>query len=171
MIDPQREGSAAVPNQWSGVTIDCVDPVRMSTFWGHLLGIEPSYEHGDDPGWAPWWSPTTCWSTRWARVGASRRRSTSLAASARAPCRRRQPGCAAVSAVRKPVRPLTVPAVASPARRCAFSHCRYSSYARNVCNTKVASSSIHAPGRGYRRRLHGSEFPHQCSRPARENSP
>ncbi len=52
MIDPQREGSAAVPNQWSGVTIDCVDPVRMSTFWGQLLGIEPSYEHGDDPGWA-----------------------------------------------------------------------------------------------------------------------
>ncbi|MFL0242389.1 VOC family protein [Mycolicibacterium sp. NCC-Tsukiji] len=34
------------------MTIDCVDPVRMSTFWGQLLGIEPSYEHGDDPGWA-----------------------------------------------------------------------------------------------------------------------
>jgi predicted enzyme related to lactoylglutathione lyase len=52
MIDPKREVRAAVPNQWSGVTIDCVDPVRMSTFWGHLLGIEPSYEHGDDPNWA-----------------------------------------------------------------------------------------------------------------------
>jgi len=24
----------------------------MSTFWGQLLGIEPSYEHGDDPDWA-----------------------------------------------------------------------------------------------------------------------
>ncbi|MCT7367137.1 glyoxalase [Mycolicibacterium llatzerense] len=52
MIDRHREGRVAVPNQWSGVTIDCVDPVVMSTFWGQLLGIEPSYEHGDDPGWA-----------------------------------------------------------------------------------------------------------------------
>ncbi|OBG89343.1 glyoxalase [Mycobacterium sp. NS-7484] len=39
-------------NHWSAVTIDCLDPVRMSTFWGQLLAIEPSHEHGDDPGWA-----------------------------------------------------------------------------------------------------------------------
>lgn len=39
-------------NRWSGVTIDCADPLRMSQFWGALLGIEPSREHGDDPGWA-----------------------------------------------------------------------------------------------------------------------
>jgi hypothetical protein len=39
-------------NHWSGVTIDCIDPIRMSIFWGLLLGIEPSNEHGDDPGWA-----------------------------------------------------------------------------------------------------------------------
>lgn len=39
-------------NRWSGVTIDCIDPVGMSTFWGLLLGIEPSNEHGDDPDWA-----------------------------------------------------------------------------------------------------------------------
>lgn len=38
--------------RWSGVTIDCVDPIRMATFWGLLLGIEPSNEHGADPGWA-----------------------------------------------------------------------------------------------------------------------
>ncbi|WP_418003254.1 VOC family protein [Mycobacterium sp. PDNC021] len=34
------------------MTIDCVDPIRMATFWGLLLGIDPSNEHGDDPGWA-----------------------------------------------------------------------------------------------------------------------
>ena len=39
-------------NRWSGVTIDCVDPIRMSTFWGTLLDIAPSREHGDDPNWA-----------------------------------------------------------------------------------------------------------------------
>ena len=39
-------------NHWSGVTIDCIDPIRMSQFWGLLLGFEPSNEHGDDPGWA-----------------------------------------------------------------------------------------------------------------------
>lgn len=39
-------------NHWSGVTIDCADPIRMSKFWGLLLGIEPSNEHGEDRGWA-----------------------------------------------------------------------------------------------------------------------
>ena len=39
-------------NHWSGLTIDCLDPRRMSRFWGQLLGIEPSNEHGDDPRWA-----------------------------------------------------------------------------------------------------------------------
>lgn len=39
-------------SRWSGVPIDCADPVRMSRFWGLLLGIEPSNEHGDNPGWA-----------------------------------------------------------------------------------------------------------------------
>lgn len=39
-------------NHWSGVTIDCLDPIRMSTFWGMLLGMAVSNEHGDDPGWA-----------------------------------------------------------------------------------------------------------------------
>ena len=39
-------------NRWSGVTIDCLDPVRMSTFWAALLGIPTSSEHGDDPNWA-----------------------------------------------------------------------------------------------------------------------
>lgn len=39
-------------NRWSGVTIDCVDPARMSRFWGQLLGLEPTNEHGDDAGWA-----------------------------------------------------------------------------------------------------------------------
>lgn len=41
-----------MPNRWSGVTIDCVDPIRMSTFWAALLGIPASSEHGDDPNWA-----------------------------------------------------------------------------------------------------------------------
>ncbi|MEV0673222.1 VOC family protein [Mycobacterium sp. NPDC050441] len=39
-------------NRWSGVTIDCADPVRMSAFWAALLGIPASSEHGDDPNWA-----------------------------------------------------------------------------------------------------------------------
>jgi predicted enzyme related to lactoylglutathione lyase len=34
------------------VTIDCVDPALMSRFWGRLLGLDPTDEHGDDPGWA-----------------------------------------------------------------------------------------------------------------------
>jgi predicted enzyme related to lactoylglutathione lyase len=41
-----------MPNRWSGVTIDCSDPIRMSTFWAALLGIPASSEHGDDPNWA-----------------------------------------------------------------------------------------------------------------------
>src|SRR5215212_11163161 len=39
-------------NRWSGVTIDCSDPSRMSTFWASLLGIPASGEHGADPNWA-----------------------------------------------------------------------------------------------------------------------
>ncbi|MGV0779556.1 VOC family protein [Mycolicibacterium sp. XJ775] len=39
-------------NRWSGVTIDCADPIRMSTFWAAVLGIPASSEHGDDPAWA-----------------------------------------------------------------------------------------------------------------------
>jgi predicted enzyme related to lactoylglutathione lyase len=39
-------------NRWSGVTVDCIDPYRMSEFWGRLLGIDTSNEHGDDPNWA-----------------------------------------------------------------------------------------------------------------------
>lgn len=39
-------------NRWSGVTVDCIDPVRMSEFWGRLLGIEASNEHGGDLNWA-----------------------------------------------------------------------------------------------------------------------
>ncbi|MFV8050114.1 VOC family protein [Mycobacterium sp. 48b] len=39
-------------NRWSGVTIDCADPARMSAFWSTLLGIPASSEHGDDPNWA-----------------------------------------------------------------------------------------------------------------------
>ncbi|MGV0806057.1 VOC family protein [Mycolicibacterium setense] len=41
-----------MPNRWSGVTIDCADPLRMSTFWAALLSIPASSEHGDDPNWA-----------------------------------------------------------------------------------------------------------------------
>jgi predicted enzyme related to lactoylglutathione lyase len=40
------------PNRWSGVTIDCADPHRLSSFWGALLGVAASREHWDDPGWA-----------------------------------------------------------------------------------------------------------------------
>lgn len=39
-------------NRWSGVTIDCTDPVRMSTFWAAMLDVPASREHGDDPDWA-----------------------------------------------------------------------------------------------------------------------
>lgn len=39
-------------NRWSGVTIDCADPVCMSRFWGELLGLDPTSEHGHDAGWA-----------------------------------------------------------------------------------------------------------------------
>ncbi len=39
-------------SRWSGVTIDCADPVQMSTFWAAVLGIPASNEHGDDPNWA-----------------------------------------------------------------------------------------------------------------------
>lgn len=39
-------------NRWSGVTIDCSEPARLSKFWAALLDIPPSSEHGDDPNWA-----------------------------------------------------------------------------------------------------------------------
>ncbi|MGW4097181.1 VOC family protein [Mycobacterium sp. NPDC004974] len=39
-------------NRWSGVTIDCADPIRMSAFWAALLDIPTSSEHGEDPNWA-----------------------------------------------------------------------------------------------------------------------
>lgn len=39
-------------NRWSGLTIDCADPLRMSAFWAALLGIPTTDEHGDDPDWA-----------------------------------------------------------------------------------------------------------------------
>ncbi|WP_353615631.1 VOC family protein [Mycobacterium sp. D16R24] len=39
-------------NRWLGLTIDCADPARLSSFWGTLLDLAPSAEHGDDPGWA-----------------------------------------------------------------------------------------------------------------------
>jgi predicted enzyme related to lactoylglutathione lyase len=37
--------------RWSGVTVDCVDPERMATFWGALLGRRATDEM-DGPGWA-----------------------------------------------------------------------------------------------------------------------
>ncbi|WP_264921247.1 VOC family protein [Mycobacteroides chelonae] len=39
-------------NRWMGLTIDCADPARLSSFWGALLALAPTAEHGDDPGWA-----------------------------------------------------------------------------------------------------------------------
>jgi hypothetical protein len=37
-----------VANEWSGVTIDCLNPERVARFWGTLLGREP----GPSPaGW------------------------------------------------------------------------------------------------------------------------
>jgi predicted enzyme related to lactoylglutathione lyase len=38
--------------RWSGVTVDCADPVWLSEFWGALLDIPPTSEHGDDLDWA-----------------------------------------------------------------------------------------------------------------------
>jgi predicted enzyme related to lactoylglutathione lyase len=37
-----------MPNRWSGVTVDCLDPQRVAAFWSELLGREvgPS-----EPGW------------------------------------------------------------------------------------------------------------------------
>lgn len=40
-----------MPYDWYGVTIDCVDPDRLATFWGTLLGRERSAEMDGD-GWA-----------------------------------------------------------------------------------------------------------------------
>ncbi|MUM15735.1 VOC family protein [Mycobacterium sp. CBMA271] len=39
-------------NRWFGLTIDCTDPTRLALFWGALLDLAPSTEHGDDPDWA-----------------------------------------------------------------------------------------------------------------------
>ncbi len=41
-----------VTNRWVGLTIDCTDPGRLSSFWGALLALPRSAEHGDDPAWA-----------------------------------------------------------------------------------------------------------------------
>ncbi|MCZ7439384.1 VOC family protein [Micromonospora sp. WMMC241] len=35
-------------NVWSGVTIDCLDPVRVARFWSALLGREPG---ASEQGW------------------------------------------------------------------------------------------------------------------------
>jgi len=40
------------PTRWTGVTIDCSDPDRLSGFWSDLLGIAKTHEHGQDEGWA-----------------------------------------------------------------------------------------------------------------------
>lgn len=39
-------------NRFSGITIDCQDPVRLASFWSALLDIPLTKEHGDDDGWA-----------------------------------------------------------------------------------------------------------------------
>jgi predicted enzyme related to lactoylglutathione lyase len=36
----------------TGITIDCVDPARLASFWSALLDIAVTSEHGDDDGWA-----------------------------------------------------------------------------------------------------------------------
>lgn len=41
-----------VTNRWLGLTIDCADPARLSSFWGELLALPNSAEHGEDPDWA-----------------------------------------------------------------------------------------------------------------------
>lgn len=38
-------------NRWVGITIDCLDPARLASFWSALLDRPVSDEH-DDPGWA-----------------------------------------------------------------------------------------------------------------------
>lgn len=38
-------------NRWSGITIDCVDPGRLASFWSVLLSRPVSDEH-DRTGWA-----------------------------------------------------------------------------------------------------------------------
>lgn len=40
-----------MPAHWYGVTVDCVDPERLATFWGALLKRERSTEMDGD-GWA-----------------------------------------------------------------------------------------------------------------------
>jgi predicted enzyme related to lactoylglutathione lyase len=36
-----------MPNHWSGVTFDCLDPQRVARFWGALLDRDPGpSEHG-----------------------------------------------------------------------------------------------------------------------------
>ncbi len=36
----------------TGITIDCVDPARLASFWSALLDIAVTSEHGGDAGWA-----------------------------------------------------------------------------------------------------------------------
>jgi predicted enzyme related to lactoylglutathione lyase len=38
-------------NRWAGITIDCVDPGRLASFWSALLDVPETREH-DGPGWA-----------------------------------------------------------------------------------------------------------------------
>ena len=38
-------------SRWAGVTIDCVDPERLASFWSSLLDLPISDEH-DGPDWA-----------------------------------------------------------------------------------------------------------------------
>ena len=39
-------------HRWAGITIDCVDPARLASFWSALLDMAITAEHGNDPGWA-----------------------------------------------------------------------------------------------------------------------
>jgi hypothetical protein len=36
----------------AGITIDCVHPARLRSFWSALLDTLVTAEHGDDAGWA-----------------------------------------------------------------------------------------------------------------------
>jgi Glyoxalase-like domain len=39
-------------NRLTGITIDCAGPARLACFWGALLDIAVTAEHGNDSGWA-----------------------------------------------------------------------------------------------------------------------
>ena len=52
-LTAQRGGTwntRAVPNRWTGVTVDCAEPGRLARFWAELLQRRVSGEH-DGPGW------------------------------------------------------------------------------------------------------------------------